>query len=146
VYEQKRVQQRVPRDEREARKMEVDLFHKLVLSLDMSLAAPDAPRTATAHGRDDAAARVLKGQFVSSHDYVNVFGPLVLEEIRAELLQERMEHGASAFRAALLRELQMSHEDADFHYFSLALELAGTISQPSPLQSLNRQLYTYLMQ
>ena len=112
---------RVPRDEREAKRMEMDRFHTLLLSLDMSL--DDGKKDGNAPPKEPR--WVLKGRFTSNQDYVDTFVPLVMEEIRADLLQERVEQGPSSFRPAALRELQPSSQSADFHYFTLALDLSA---------------------
>jgi len=115
--------ERVPRDEREAKKMEMDQFHALLLSLDVTI---DGSRKGGSGQKEPK--RALKGRFASNQDYVDTFGPLVMEEIRAELLQERVEQGPSSFRPAVLRELQTSHQSADFHYLTLALDLSTAAS------------------
>ena len=111
--------EREPRDEREAKKMETERFHSLLLSLNMSL--DDSRKGSSNTGA--ATKTTLKGRFTSNQDYADTYGPLVLEEIRAEFLQERIEQGQS-FRPAILRELQHAHEAADFHYFTLALDMS----------------------
>jgi hypothetical protein len=111
------------RDKREAKRTELEQFHSLLLSLDLSLEDKNK-----AGANEKKAARqpslALKGRFSSNQEYCDTYGPLVLEEIRAELLQERVEQGPSSFRPAMLKELQNSLETADFHYFTLALDMS----------------------
>ena len=75
-------ERRAPRDEREAKKMELERFHSLLLSLDMSLDKTPSS-TVGSGGKRTERKEPLKGVFASSQEYVNTFGPLVMEEVRA---------------------------------------------------------------
>lgn len=82
-------ERRAPRDEREAKKMELERFHLLLLSLDMSLDKTPSS-TVGSGGKRTERKEPLKGVFASSQEYVNTFGPLVMEEVRAAHEHERV--------------------------------------------------------
>lgn len=57
--------------------MELERFHSLVLSLDMTL---DTTKMGVG-GKKVEPKKALKGRFASNQDYTDTFGPLVMEEV-----------------------------------------------------------------
>ena len=82
-------ERRAPRDEREAKKMEQERFHALLLSLDVSLDKNSGNKSGCG-GKKTERKEPLKGVFASSQEYVDTFGPLVMEEVRDARKRARM--------------------------------------------------------
>ena len=61
--------------------MEQERFHALLLSLDVSLDKNSGNKSGCG-GKKTERKEPLKGVFASSQEYVDTFGPLVMEEVR----------------------------------------------------------------
>jgi len=114
------------------RRDEQKLFHAKILEMDLRLgheAGPKGARGGGAAGGAAAAAAAAQSSFASHDEYVAALAPLVLEELRAELLAARGEAAEGAGGGWVeARVADVPAAEADFQYLALhvlARERAG---------------------